>query len=569
MDLGGPKHATSHASRTNEPAPGEAVVPSAASTAMSVGGPVGSEAEASSEDLLKEFSLNLRGAALNGTSPTWTLTNNIACGGCDAEHDALVSLISIVDGMVENKQLPKGLLPDGYRATKRAFDKCESNDEEYGMLLDLTSHFVDAINSGALKREQGQEGFDTLVQHIASYTKPADDDAAPSEDLLNEFLPDLCGVAPTVATGTVVVKNFDQNTGLPVPLTGAYAIALCDYRNIALVEAEETEIRGRWDWTDGYHGASACSFETKEEAALDAVKELGLESPFTREQWQIEAGQGNTQLGFADWVLHQEECFNFPCDAEARRVEIPNGISIPRCEKPTEPGLYFMGWTESDPSPRLQEFKMENGILTGYLHMPISDYGPHVWWGPIDFSREEELYEVTREQESLEVVPKKSVQRTLPYNEGSFKFECKHQSSAEDLHAAVGGYLLQQNGQFLVCSTDVAKTLRTKKQLTALKDNDFSELVASVVPNGLESDASIVRIEDLEPIPNKHLPKDFKDAVHLLIRPYIKISEAQYQQVMEMTEDPLTDIVRLKDGRQATFGEADGGFALMPLAKPI
>jgi hypothetical protein len=66
---------------------------------MNLGGPVALEAVTPSEDHLAEFVPNLRGAAKAtasgaagvksyGASPNRTLTDDIACDGCDAEHDA-------------------------------------------------------------------------------------------------------------------------------------------------------------------------------------------------------------------------------------------------------------------------------------------------------------------------------------------------------------------------------------------------------------------------------------------------------------------------------------------------
>lgn len=55
--------------------------------------------------------------------------------------------------------------------------------------------------------------------------------------------------------------------------------------------------------------------------------------------------------------------------------------------------------------------------------------------------------------------------------------------------------------------------------------------------------------------------KPFHEQVRELERPYIKISEAEWE---ELLEGP-SDFYRLADGRVVTFGNADGGYALMPL----
>ncbi len=59
---------------------------------------------------------------------------------------------------------------------------------------------------------------------------------------------------------------------------GLHARLLCDRFEVRLVEAQEEEILGRWDWLDGQGNASDSSHETVEQAALDAVKVLGLAS---------------------------------------------------------------------------------------------------------------------------------------------------------------------------------------------------------------------------------------------------------------------------------------------------
>lgn len=62
----------------------------------------------------------------------------------------------------------------------------------------------------------------------------------------------------------------------------------------------------------------------------------------------------------------------------------------------------------------------------------------------------------------------------------------------------------------------------------------------------------------------RRLPQDFAKAVAMVKRPYIKIPEKVYQAIWALTSDPETDVVWY--GRRLyTFGNADGGYALMPL----
>lgn len=70
----------------------------------------------------------------------------------------------------------------------------------------------------------------------------------------------------------------------------------------------------------------------------------------------------------------------------------------------------------------------------------------------------------------------------------------------------------------------------------------------------------------LVPVPNKRLPSDFKSAVELLKRPYFRLSAEAYALVRSVAGD--SDVVLL-DGKQMTYGDADGGKALMPLSRAI
>lgn len=70
----------------------------------------------------------------------------------------------------------------------------------------------------------------------------------------------------------------------------------------------------------------------------------------------------------------------------------------------------------------------------------------------------------------------------------------------------------------------------------------------------------------LQAAPNKRLPADFRKAVALLKRPYYRLDDAAYNLVQRVAEG--SDVVLL-DGKQMTYGDADGCKALMPLAKDI
>lgn len=74
-------------------------------------------------------------------------------------------------------------------------------------------------------------------------------------------------------------------------------------------------------------------------------------------------------------------------------------------------------------------------------------------------------------------------------------------------------------------------------------------------------------IKKLQPAGNSLVGLSFQEAVAMLKRPYTPITKAQYQQVKEMADRSNCDTFCIgSGGQQVTFGEADGGYALMPLA---
>lgn len=60
------------------------------------------------------------------------------------------------------------------------------------------------------------------------------------------------------------------------------------------------------------------------------------------------------------------------------------------------------------------------------------------------------------------------------------------------------------------------------------------------------------------------LPSSFGDAVRMLKRPYISITAKQNEEIEKATEGH-GDIFLYK-GKRMTWGQADGGYAMMPLA---
>lgn len=93
---------------------------------------------------------------------------------------------------------------------------------------------------------------------------------------------------------------------------------------------------------------------------------------------------------------------------------------------------------------------------------------------------------------------------------------------------------------------DTSKTIETNKLMLAKPNNLFSRLNS---------------------IPTKRFDEDFKANVSRLQRPYYRLSEADYEAVRALSKE--SDVLLFDGKTQVTFGVADGGYALMPLSRPI
>lgn len=76
------------------------------------------------------------------------------------------------------------------------------------------------------------------------------------------------------------------------------------------------------------------------------------------------------------------------------------------------------------------------------------------------------------------------------------------------------------------------------------------------------SAATLIRKMEPAGVMMEGLP--FKEAVAMLQRPYIVISERQHAKVAKIAQAAKCDVFSVDDLR-FTFGTADGGYALMPL----
>lgn len=109
-----------------------------------------------------------------------------------------------------------------------------------------------------------------------------------------------------VAAGCVIHKNMENNkltesTGSVGDLQ-AWAVTVCERRGIRLVEAEEAEVKGRWDWIFEEQGmACESSFETQGAAALDAVETHFIVRDYEKEAYKAKQDKVFFPT-YRDWV---------------------------------------------------------------------------------------------------------------------------------------------------------------------------------------------------------------------------------------------------------------------------
>lgn len=72
-------------------------------------------------------------------------------------------------------------------------------------------------------------------------------------------------------------------------------------------------------------------------------------------------------------------------------------------------------------------------------------------------------------------------------------------------------------------------------------------------------------VQNLVVLPDCHLPREFSLAVKMLVRPYQKLSKQEVEYIERIAAEANTDILADENGRQYTWGHADGCVQLMPI----
>lgn len=81
-----------------------------------------------------------------------------------------------------------------------------------------------------------------------------------------------------------------------------WQLDVCLIAGIELIQSEDEESVGRWDWRSRSGEGCDASFDTKADAAAGAVESL-----FPRADWQREVAEGDTGRGYEEWALNAAE----------------------------------------------------------------------------------------------------------------------------------------------------------------------------------------------------------------------------------------------------------------------
>jgi len=146
-----------------------------------------------------------------------------------------------------------------------------SDDRNLEATFDAAPWFAQATPEDVLALAaigwRGDQQADVVAEHVAQL----------NAEVRAVF--DYVGMLPTkLEIGfECEVEEDDARAWLQMHNRNLWARVLCQQFDVRLVQAEEPEVLGRWDWLDHQGNASDSSFETIEGAALDAVVKLGLE----------------------------------------------------------------------------------------------------------------------------------------------------------------------------------------------------------------------------------------------------------------------------------------------------
>lgn len=169
-------------------------------------------------------------------------------------------------------------------------DLLKLNDQQYRLLQIYLQIYEEGVFSHIRTQTELEKSGDGLLQYLMLELADSED-CSNDEEALNRIR----------QTGVIIEALQERYQQFWCEIDN-WAVSVCDMAGIDLVEAQEPEILGRWDWLDRNGNASECSLETKQAAAVNA-----LESLYPKADWQRCVAEGQTQYGYQQWILQREQ----------------------------------------------------------------------------------------------------------------------------------------------------------------------------------------------------------------------------------------------------------------------
>lgn len=159
----------------------------------------------------------------------------------------------------------------GVQLRLRVHAEAHSDDYRVEVAFDAAPWFAQASDEAIVRLADAEWGTGEAADVVAEHFTRTHERIAFMFDYLDTF-PEGAAIGFECSVDPDSAKDWlKQNR------PGLWARLRCAENDVNLVEAQEEEIRGRWDWIGQSGDASESSFETVDEAALNAVEVLGLD----------------------------------------------------------------------------------------------------------------------------------------------------------------------------------------------------------------------------------------------------------------------------------------------------
>ena len=174
---------------------------------------------------------------------------------------------------VQNQSFIELLKRLGIARRIRIHAEIRSNDHHIGVDFDAGAWFAQADDDAIFDLHESGWSGDNAADTVALFYERRDKSIGKIMALGHRTQ----GFSKSIGFVCSVNKE-NAMSWLKQKRPGLWAQLLCKDNDVRLSEAQEEEIKGMWDWLDTQGNACECSFETIEDAALNAVAVLNLAS---------------------------------------------------------------------------------------------------------------------------------------------------------------------------------------------------------------------------------------------------------------------------------------------------